>query len=121
MLLLEERTASMKSVADRIIELSGDIQLPVFNVFADDNIASSVVVRGTFDPKNGWENGLFQNSRYFIFFIRLAKNYRWNDMYHEGDNITIKLLSKLEVEFPEFTGTPDEAVNLMIQWIKDYQ
>ena len=121
MLLLEEKTASMKSVADKILELSSDIHLPAFNVFADDNIASSVVVRGTFDPKNEWENGLFQNSRYFIFFIKPAKNYRWNDMYHEGDNVTIKLSSKLDREFPEFTGTPDEVINLMIQWIKDYQ
>ena len=55
----------MQAIRDQVAEaLEGFV--PVLSVKTDDNLCSSVIVRGAFNPKEEWYNGIFQNGLYFI-------------------------------------------------------
>ena len=78
----------MAPVRDRIdVALSGIV--PVLRVSTDDNIMSSVSVRGSLDPRDEWANGIEENSRHFRFSIVPQKGARY---YTEGDDkVTVEL------------------------------
>ena len=94
----------MQGIRDMIAqELDGLV--PVLNVKTDDNLMSSVTVSGTFDAKEDWANGIYENSRYFRFAVVPPKGARY---YDGGDKVTLELWSK-SYKLPKsrkYTGTP---------------
>jgi len=94
----------------------------VLNIFTDDNLMSSISIRGSFDPKEEWENGIFQNSRHFIFAVVPMKGKRY---YNPDDpKVTVTLDSAhydLTDSFPfrKYTGPVDKMIAKVQEWLKN--
>ena len=93
---------------------------PILNVTTDDNLGSSVCVRGSFttDPTNGiWQNGLC-----FILWIEPPKGKRY---YDEGDKVTLSLSNcNYQLTNPKlrkYTGPIDKVIAKLAEWIKNNQ
>lgn len=85
--------------------------------YTDDNIMSSVRIAGSHNPIQDWNNGIFENSRYFIFSIMPANGCRY---YTPGDQITVELVSKhyaITESFRRSTTTPEKALQRIQDWI----
>lgn len=87
----------------------------VFNVTASDWLCSTIDVTGSFDAKETWVNGIYQNSRYFRFAIQ-PKNKRY---YHEGDTLTVELQSQSYKvgRFRKYTGPLDKILAKINDWL----
>jgi len=109
----------MAAVRDRIdAALFGLV--PVLRVSTDDNLMSSVSVRGSLDPRDEWQNGIEYNSRHFRFSIVPQKGARY---YTEGDDkVTVELPTldgKLwrAKKFRKRTTTIDKAISAIKDWL----
>ena len=79
----------MKEVADIIRGSLLKYNIPFLSVTTDDNLTSSVTIKGSYTPKEEWANGIFHNSKYFIINIS-PKNKRY---YNSGDKVEMELYS----------------------------
>ncbi len=106
-------TPKMQDIADDAREA---LQAPYMRVSADDNICSSVFIRGSFDTE--WSNGIFQNSRYFSFLIFAENGKRY---YGPGEKVTIELsASSYKVgKFRKYTGPPEKCIAKIAKWITE--
>ena len=97
--------AKMESIAKLAkTELIGLV--PFLLISSDDNLCSNVHIRGSFDAKETWKNGILENSRYFRLFIRPPGRY-----YNEGDKVSVELLSSGDrLKFRKYTSTPDKVI-----------
>jgi len=93
---------------------------PDLKVSTDDNLCSSVYVRGSFttDPTNGiWQNGL-----YFQVFISPPKGKRY---YSEGDKVTLELSTASyqlkNNKLRKYTGPIDNVLVKLSAWIQSNQ
>lgn len=107
----------MQAVA--LLAQSLNVNLGTFKAGASDNIMSGVDVRGTFDSRESWVNGIFHNAEYFIFMIKPADGKRY---YEEGQETCVELLScghKITQvkKFRKYTGTPEKCVEKIQQWL----
>jgi len=96
------------------------ITLDCLNVTSDDNIMSSVWVRGSFDPRDSWANGIFMNSRWFMFSIVPAKGARYYDSETEI-KVTVELDNvshKISRKFRKSTTTSTKAIERIREWIE---
>jgi hypothetical protein len=90
----------------------------------NDNLCSSVYIHGTFDPKEDWSNGIFQNGLYFIISIQPEKGKRY---YEEGMKVTVELASvsyKVTEKIGrmrKYTGPVDKVLAKIVKWIKSYK
>jgi hypothetical protein len=80
---------------------------------------SSIIITGSLDPEKNWRDNILYNSRYFSFSVEPESGF----IFKEGMNITLELDSKSfriekSSDFPKYTGTPDEAIRLLISWIE---
>lgn len=107
----------MQAIADKARE-KVDGLVPFMRVSTDDNIMSSVSVRGSFDGPESWSNKIFENSRYFRFSIVPAKGAR----YYEGGNVKVELSvksHKIDRKFRAYTGAPDKVIEKIVKWISE--
>jgi len=86
-------------------------------ITTDDNICSSIHIRGSLDPRETWGNGIFENSRYFRFFIRPMGGRR----YYSPDDpkVTVELIS-MGSGMPKFrksTSNPGVAIARIKAWL----
>ncbi len=96
--------------------------LPYLTVSTDDNLCSSVVVRGALEPREQWANGIFQNASYFIVFIRPEKGRRY---YEEGAPVTVEITGALSAgkyvrklsAFRKYTGPVAKVIAKVRAWI----
>jgi hypothetical protein len=89
--------------------------IPYLNVKGDDNLMSSVWLRGSFDKKEEWANGYIENSRYFLLHISPPKGGRW----YEGGEVTAEVTSGSGInKFRKYTSTPEKVVAKVKQWIE---
>lgn len=103
----------MQAIAQTTKEALANLT-PFLSVKTDDNLMSSVVITGTFQPREQWPMGIFHNARYFIFFIRPARGQRY---YTAGEPVEVELTSCNNLpKFRKSTTTPEKA----IQRIKTY-
>jgi len=116
----------MRAVAEKAKEVLEGMT-PVMNITTDDNLGSSVSIRGAFNPKEKWYNGIFQNGKYFIIFIWPEKRKRY---YEEGEKVTIELSDSSHnlKKMRKYTGPLDKAIPKIATWIeqnkkdlKDYE
>jgi hypothetical protein len=90
---------------------------PYIRVATDDNLCSSVSIRGSFDTE--WSGGIFQNSRYFYFSICPSKGKRYYDPATD-DKVTVELDGasyKIEGKFRKYTGPPEKCIARIAKWI----
>jgi len=110
----------MKAICDHVREalkeLAENGTTPVLSISTDDNIMSSVYIAGSFDPREKWANGIFENSRYFKFFIRTEKDRRY---YEEGLKVCISGggCYKIKNKFRKSTSTPEKVTERLKNWI----
>jgi hypothetical protein len=97
-------------------ELAGIV--PFFRIRADDNIMSSVTIRGTSDPQNEWTNGIFQNGKYFIFAIQPMNGKRYYSPDDEKVTVTLdSVSSECKGKFRKYTATPDKCIAKVKTWL----
>ncbi len=90
--------------------------LPWLRIDTNDNIMSSVTIRGTKEPKDQWINGIFHNARYFIISIVPPDG----DRYYTGqDTVTVKLDSVgfRDVKFRKYTGPVEKVIAKIKEFI----
>ena len=90
---------------------------PVFSIGTDDNLMSSVSIDGSFDPREEWSNGIFHNSRYFIFSIHSMKGKRYYDS--ADPKVTVELWSSHYnlSKFRKYTGSIEKVILKIREWI----
>lgn len=99
-----------------------EARIPFFKVWTNDNLVSSIWIQGSLDHAESWGNKIYENSRYFRFFVSAEKGKRY---YSEGEQITIELhsaayrLTKIEgfKKFRKYTGTPQQCANKLKKWL----
>lgn len=108
----------MKDIA---VQLSKSVEnlASFLRVSVDDNIMSSVSLRGSFDKREDWSSNIYENSRYFRFMITPPKGQRY---YKDGDPIKVELAQKsykIERKFRAYTGPVDKVIDKIVKWIKE--
>lgn len=89
------------------------LSAPFLKITTDDNLCSCVDIVGSFDAKETWSNGIFENSRYFRLAIMPQGRY-----YTEGENVSV-LLNSGKVKFRKYTGTPESCIGKVRKWLED--
>lgn len=91
--------------------------VPVCTVHADDNIMSGLSIRGSFDKREDWANGILQNSRYFVIEISPSMGRRY---YSEGQPVTVSLLSNgCPIKLRKYTGPVEKVASKIASWVSD--
>ena len=88
-------------------------------ITTDDNLCSSVVVRGALDAEDKWSGGIWQNGLYFMFMISPEREQRY---YEPGMKVIVEMhvvSYKLKGSFRKSTTTPDKAIARIQQWIDE--
>lgn len=110
--------AKMVGIRDEMQTALDGITLECLNITADDNIMSSVDIRGSLDPRDSWANGIFMNSRWFMFSIVPAKGARYYDPETEI-KVTVALDNCGKVgKFRKSTTSPVVAIIRIREWIE---
>ena len=97
-------------------ELYTDL-IPSLHIKADDNLSSSVIISGSFDPRELWGGGYWENSHYFQFFITAKDGKRY---YEAGQPVTVEQTRRhweIKNKFRKYTGTPEKAIAKIKSWI----
>ncbi len=108
----------MQAIGDRVSKaLLG--ACPVLRVNTNDNIMSSVWIKGAMDERDQWANGIFENGLYFSIAITPVKGTRY---YVEGERVTL-YLSHCSHKLPnaklrKYTATPDKVIAKLAAWIE---
>jgi hypothetical protein len=100
-------------------DVFSDQLIPSLHIECNDNLLSSVIITGSFDPRESWSGGYWENSHYFQFFITAKDGKRY---YEAGQPVTVELNRKsykIAAKFRKFTGTPEKAIAKIKQWILD--
>jgi hypothetical protein len=92
-----------------------ELSAPFILISTDDNLCSSVYIRGAFTTKDAWLYGIFHNAPYFQFLITAPGRY-----YKEGDKVSVELTSKGQGvnKFRKYTGTPEKVVAKIKEWLE---
>ncbi len=111
-----DRPPKMLKVKEAIEEALKEAA-PEINVTTDDNIMSSVTIRGSFDPKTLWQGGIFHNSRFFIISVVPEKGKR----YYEDTDTKVEVhmtaqSHKVKGKLRKYTG----PLNKVIEKIKKF-
>jgi len=104
----------MQAIADACRE---QLHAPFLQVSTDDNLCSSVSIKGSSDAKGEWENGIWQNSRYFHFNVSPLKGKRY---YDDSDpKVTVQLYSgcRKEAKFRKYTAPVHKVIAKIQSWI----
>ena len=91
--------------------------VPYLSIRASDNLMSSVTIRGTFEPREEWINGIFHNASYFIISLVPMKGKRY---YTPGENITVDVtsLGRRLPKLRKYTGPVDKCIAKVKDWIE---
>ena len=106
--------AKMSEVMNAFETLKGMAE--IVNVTTTDNLMSSLFVRGSFDPKGTWLNGIWENSRHFHFHVTPQRG----RYYEAGQNVTAELIGKGQgmPNFRKYSGTPEKVAKKIAGWLK---
>jgi hypothetical protein len=106
----------MQTIADLLREKTAGL-LPHLTVTTDDNLCSSVCLRGSLQAPEEWAYGIFHNSPGFILFVR-SKGKR----YYEDQDILeaeVSYSSKLPKKFRKCSGTAEKVAAKVREWIRE--
>jgi len=107
------KSAKMRSVAEQIENSFPD--LPFIKVRTDDNLCSSITIRGSLDAPEQWRNGIFENGRSFTLMIFPEKRKRY---YEAGDKVTVEMGMNRLGKFRKYTSSPDKVAQRIHEWVK---
>ena len=114
--ILKQKPKMQKICDDCKTEL--DQIVPYLSIHTDDNLMSSITIRGTFDDKSEWSYGIFHNGEYFIIHITPEKGKRY---YTDGEKVTLEQIStshKLKTSnIRKYTATPEKVIAKLKAWI----
>ena len=102
--------------SDIFAELYTDL-VPYMDIKCNDNLLSSVIISGAFDPRESWSGGYWENSHYFQFFVTAKDGKRY---YEAGQPVTVELNRKsykIAAKFRKYTGTPEKVIAKIKAWI----
>lgn len=115
------KDSTMSNIA---IDLTNDLSLidcdilRYCNIQCDDNVASSICVRCSFDDEEDWTYHIYENSRFFTFMISSIGR-----KYTEGEKVCVQLIvSSHKIDRPTFrkyTGTPKKCIEKIVSWIEN--
>ncbi len=77
----------MWELGQQLVKALEGVEVPYLTVSTDDNLMSSIWVVGSFDKKESWEYGIFENSKGFRISIIPEKGKRY---YTPGDRVTVE-------------------------------
>ena len=89
-------------------------RLPYVKVHTDDNLCSSITIRGALDSPEQWRNGIFENGKSFLIIIMPEKRKRY---YESGDKITAEVRMNRLGKFRKSTASPERIVQRINEWI----
>ena len=108
-------TAKMQEINDLAQKM---LSAKCLKAHTDDNIMSSVTIRGSHDEKETWKYEIWENSRFFMFQVMPEKGKRY---YNPGENVTVELLVKsheIKKPFRKSTSTPEKVIQRIQDWIE---
>jgi len=116
-MMTETTLPKMYDICEQTKKTLDDIT-PVLNIKTDDNLMSSIQIRGSFDPREKWNFGIFQNSRYFIFAIVPTKGKRYYDS--ADPKVTVDLWSSHYdlKKFRKYTGPVEKVILKIREWMQ---
>lgn len=77
----------MWELGQQLVKALEGVTVPFLTVSTSDNLMSGIWVVGSFDKKESWEYGIFENSKGFKIFISAEKGKRY---YTPGDRVTVE-------------------------------
>ena len=83
---------------------------PYLSITTDDNLMSSVTIRGSFDARETWTNNIFHNSRYFIGSIVPMEGRRYYNPSDQKVTIEFSSLDSRMSKFRKYTGPIDKVI-----------
>lgn len=102
----------MKAIAEIILNIPHNI--PHLSITCNDNLMSSIIIRGNFTPKDKWINNVYENGNYFILRI-IPHNARY---YHPDDSkITIESIITKGNKFRKYTGPVEKVIEKLQAWL----
>ena len=109
--------AKMAAICEAVIAALVGCQAGWLKITTDDNIMSSVTIRGTVQPKDQWSYGIFHNARYWIIHVFPMKGKRYYDP--ADPKVTVKLSSSGigTAKFRKYTGPVDKVTAKVRAWI----
>lgn len=109
--------ARMKPIAEQAQALLAPL-LPFLTIECDDNLCSSVIIRGAMSPRQEWPNGIFPNARHFTLRIGTADGSRWYDP--ACDRVSVELLTGWKVgKFRKYTASVAKVLAKVCQWVEN--
>ena len=108
-----DSNAKMQPIADKISVL-GD-KIPCLQIKCNDVFGSSIYLSGSYDKKEDWINGIWENSRHFRFTIRPV-----GERLYTGGKVTVELIQRSKVgKFRKSTCTVDKCIERITNWIEE--
>ena len=121
--LIKDLRTETHSRMEPIAAMARQVEFPFewSQIYASDNLGSSVTIRGSSEKKENWENGIFKNSRYVLAMIHPARGARYYDV-DEHPKVTIEVVSHgfqfdARRKFRKYTGTPEKCLRRLDDWI----
>lgn len=109
-------TALMQPIADKVKDM---LSCPYLRIRCDDNIMSSVDIRGTLTPKDEWPNAIFHNAPGFTFLVSPEKGKRYFDP--DDTRVQVSLLTcgpgMPNCRFRRYTGPIASALARIVAWV----
>jgi hypothetical protein len=108
----------MAKVRDEVAASLEKLMLPFLVVQTDDNLMSSVWIRGSFQPRTSWSNGIFHNSPYFQIRLIPAKGGRY---YVDGADVEMELTTKCSSlsKLRKYTGPVAKVIPKLVKWVEE--
>ena len=107
----------MQAICEKLRE---ELSAPWLSITTDDNLMSSVTIKGSLDPREEWSGKIWQNSRYFYFHVCPMGGKR----YYSPDDakVTVEMpnASYKLGKFRKYTGPVDKVITKIAEWIKSH-
>lgn len=109
----------MHSIWETCVKMiSKNMIIGYLSIHTDDNIMSSVTIRGSFDSPSEWKNGIKYNSRHFRFAIVPMKGKRYYDCYDRKVTVELEHCQSNLSNFRKYTATPEKVIAKIKAWIE---
>jgi hypothetical protein len=102
----------MQHIAEQVINaLNG--MIPHLSITTNDNLMSSIHIRGNLTPKEQWTNGIYENGKYFIIrIIPDGKRY-----YNNEDKVTLESVITRPNKLRKYTGPVPKVIEKLKDWL----
>lgn len=106
----------MKAIREQLEQALAGL-LPYVRYKCDDNLCSNVTVWASFDPKEQWNNGIMENSHYFIASIHSTS--RWYESTDEKVTVEMYSCYRPKKKFRRYTASVEKVIKKLKDWIEN--